>query len=290
MSTKCACCQNEASVSGDTRTQTMALKIGVMGGATGTMSRGHLNKAHQLGRAIARSGCVLVTGACPGLPLAAACGAKQAGGTVVGISPGLSLDEHTYKYESPTEFHDVLIFTGSGLMGREVVNIRSSDIVVIIGGRSGTLGELAIAYDEGKLIGVLTGTGGISDLVADILAACEKDTGAQVVYETAPQRLVNKLLRVYRRSHFRRPSCFCADRPPGKGDTPPPVTATDPVCGMSIVPDAAAAKRILDGKEFVFCSRACAERFDAEPLAYAPRSKARVAREEEMVPLAPGAR
>src|SRR5262245_15945972 len=142
----------------------MRLKIGVMGGATGVMTPEILEKAHALGRAIARSGCILVTGGCPGLPLASACGAKEEGGFVVGISPGLSLDEHVYKYGSPTEFHDVLIFTGSGLMGREVVNIRSSDIVVIVGGRSGTLGELAIAYDEGKLIGVWTGTGGISDL------------------------------------------------------------------------------------------------------------------------------
>jgi uncharacterized protein (TIGR00725 family) len=194
----------------------MALKIGVMGGATGAIGRAYLNKAHQLGRAIAESGCVVITGACPGLPLAAACGAKQAGGTVVGISPGLSLDEHVYKFDSPTAFHDVLIFTGSGLMGREVVNIRSSDIVVIIGGRSGTLGELAIAYDEGKLIGVLTGTGGISDLVADILAPCKKDTGAQVVYDAAPRRLIKRLLHVYRTSHVRRPSCFCLDRPPGE--------------------------------------------------------------------------
>src|SRR5581483_4517760 len=134
----------------------MPLKIGVMGGATGLITREQMEKAHELGRAVAQNGCVLITGACPGLPLAAACGAKQAGGLVVGISPGLSLDEHLHKYHSPAEFHDVLIYTGSGLMGREVVNIRSSDMVVIIGGRSGTLGELAIAYDEGKLIGVLT--------------------------------------------------------------------------------------------------------------------------------------
>ena len=33
-----------------------------------------------------------------------------------------------------------------------------------------------MAYDEGMLIGVLTGTGGISGVVADILAACTKDT------------------------------------------------------------------------------------------------------------------
>jgi uncharacterized protein (TIGR00725 family) len=254
----------------------MALKVGVMGGATGVMSRAHLSKAHELGRAIAQSGCVLITGACPGLPLAAACGAKQVGGMVVGISPGLSLDEHTYKYDSPTEFHDVLIFTGSGLMGREVVNIRSSDIVVIIGGRSGTLGELAIAYDEGKLIGVLTGTGGISDLVADILTACQKDTGAQVVYDAAPRRLVKKLLRAYRTSHFRRPSCFCLDRPPGEEVAPLPGTARDPVCGMQVALGAAAARRTLDGQVYAFCSTGCVERFDADPLQFAPRTVAHI--------------
>src|SRR5437667_448881 len=52
---------------------------------------------------------------------------------------------------------DVLIYTGSGLMGREITDIRTCDIVVIVGGRIGTLGEFAIAYDEGRLIGVLTG-------------------------------------------------------------------------------------------------------------------------------------
>lgn len=56
----------------------------------------------------------------------------------------------------------MLIFTGMGLMGRELINIHSSDVVVIVGGRSGTLGEFAIAYESGKLIGVLKNTGGVS--------------------------------------------------------------------------------------------------------------------------------
>lgn len=240
----------------------MPLKVGVMGGATGVMSREHLAKAHQLGRAVAQSKCVLITGACPGLPLAAACGAKQQGGLVVGISPGLSLDEHVFKYQSPTEFHDILIFTGSGLMGREVVNIRSSDMVVIIGGRSGTLGELAIAYDEGKLIGVLTGTGGISDMVADILKTCAKDTGAKVIYGANPQRLMKELLHAYRNTHFRRPSCFCADRPPGEELGLMSGAETDPVCGMQVVPEAAAARRTWKGQRYLFCSKDCAKRFD----------------------------
>jgi uncharacterized protein (TIGR00725 family) len=249
----------------------MPLKVGVMGGATGLMTREQMEKAHDLGRAVAQSGCILITGACPGLPLAAACGAKQAGGMVVGISPGLSLDEHLHKYHSPTEFHDVLIYTGSGLMGREVVNIRSSDIVVIVGGRSGTLGELAIAYDEGKLMGVLKGMGGISDLVADILKACAKETGAAVIYEVDPQRLIEELLRVYRASPHRQPSCFCAERPPGEDVRPLPDMETDPVCGMALLPQAAAAERTFEDRRYLFCSTGCVERFDADPRLYLPK-------------------
>ncbi len=261
----CKC--SERTGEGASEVNEMRLKVGVMGGATGVISPEILDKAHALGRAIARSGCILITGGCPGLPLASACGAKQEGGLVAGISPGLSLDEHVYKYGSPTQSHDLLIFTGSGLMGREVVNIRSSDIVVIIGGRSGTLGELAIAYDEGKLIGVLTGTGGISDIAAEILTACAKDTGARVVYDSDPARLIQQLLHVYRTKHYRRPSCFCADRPPGEAAVRGGVEE-DPVCGMEIRPEAAAAERHRAGKWYVFCSASCAERFDANPEGY----------------------
>jgi uncharacterized protein (TIGR00725 family) len=190
----------------------MKLKIGVMGSASGELSEHSFAVAFALGQAIGKADCSLVTGGCPGLPLEAARGVKAVGGLVIGISPGLSLDEHIHKYGSPTAYHDVLIFTGSGLMGREVVNIRSSDIVVIVGGSSGTLGELAIAYDEGKLIGVLKGSGGISEIAEAILAACKKETGARVIYDADPQQLIASLLTVYRTVHHRKPSCFCEDR------------------------------------------------------------------------------
>jgi len=190
----------------------MRLKIGVMGGASEPIATGHRRLVRSLGGAIGRAGCVTVTGACPGLPFEAALGANEVGGLVIGISPALSLDEHVHKYQSPAAGHDVLVFTGSGLMGREVVNIRTSDMVVIVGGRSGTLGELAIAYDEGKLIGVLLGTGGITDIIPEILRACAKNTGARVVYDASPDALVEELLRIYMTSHYRRPSCFCTER------------------------------------------------------------------------------
>lgn len=187
----------------------MRLKIGVMGSATGRMTKAHKELSYRLGVAIAEEGCVTITGGAPGLPLEAARGAKSTGGLVVGISPGLSLWEHRNKYHSPSEHHDVLIFTGSGLMGREVVNIRSSDIVVIVGGRSGTLGEFAIAYDEGKLIGVLVGTGGITDDIRDIVKTIRKNTGARIIYDEKPARLMKKLLSYYRTVHHKRPDFFC---------------------------------------------------------------------------------
>lgn len=242
----------------------MPLKIGVMGGAGRNIPSKYLELAMQTGEAIAFNGCVTITGACPGLPLATARGAKRRGGTVIGISPALSLDEHAFKYESPTLAHDVLIFTGSGLMGREVVNIRSSDIVVIIGGSSGTLGELAIAYDEGKLIGVLTGTGGLSDMVADILAKCNKKTGSRVIYNGNPRELIEHLVEAYRSEHFRHPSVFCRGSSCTNSPTDIEGNSQDPVCGMWISPNSAAARRTNGDKKYVFCSLKCAEQFDEE--------------------------
>jgi uncharacterized protein (TIGR00725 family) len=184
------------------------LAVGVMGSSESPFADDAYAKLVELGRAVAQQGCVLITGACPGLPYAAVQGAAQDKGLVVGISPGLSLWEHETKYGSPSEGFDVLIYTGSGLMGREVETIRSSDIVVIAGGRSGTLGEFAIAYDEGRLIGVLTGTGGIADGTADLVRMCQKDTGAVVLYDDDPSRLIDRLVDYYRTTQQRRPSCF----------------------------------------------------------------------------------
>ena len=101
------------------------------------------------------------------------CRAVGTRGLVVGISPALSLHEHVRRYGPPTEGFDVIIYTGSGLMAREIENIRSSDVVILAGGRSGTLGEFAIAYDEGRLWGVaiLHGQPGVAEaaLYGDIL-------------------------------------------------------------------------------------------------------------------------
>ncbi len=196
----------------------MRLTVGVMGSAGAEHTSEIRALAHALGRAIAQQGFILITGACPGLPYECARGAREAGGLSVGISPALSLDEHVHKYVSPSDAFDVLIYTGSGLMGREVTNIRSSDMVVIIGGRSGTLGEFAIAYDEGKLIGVLDGSGGITGHLPEIVKGFgDKNTGARLVCNADPAALIRKLADIYIAHHYKRPSCFCQDMSPADG-------------------------------------------------------------------------
>ena len=192
----------------DPRTDNTVRTIGVMGSAGGDLSFDVRRRCYDLGVAIAQAGCVLVTGACPGLPYDTARGAKAAGGLSVGISPALSRNEHVLRYDSPVEDFDVIIYTGSGLMGREVDNIHSSDIVIIVGGRSGTLGEFAIAYDEGKLIGILAHTHGIADHLPEIVPKIQKDTGARMIYEADPRILVERCIEVYRTEHYRRPSVF----------------------------------------------------------------------------------
>lgn len=169
-----------------------------MGAAGGEITDAELALARRLGRRIAERGCVIVTGACPGLPHAAVLGAHEAGGASLGISPAHSREEHAHSFASPLVPYTVIAFTGSGLMGREVHNIHSSDFVVFLGGRSGTLGEFAIAYDEGKLIGILRGSGGIADDLSAIAQRVHKATGAVLVEDTEPERLIDTCLERYR--------------------------------------------------------------------------------------------
>lgn len=185
------------------------IRIGVMGSAGGGVAAAVVETCHRLGRAIAERGCCLLTGACPGLPHEVVIGAKATGGHVVGISPASSLRQHVETFQSPYQEYDVLVFTGLGLMGRELVNIHSSDIVVVVSGRSGTLGEFAIAYEEGKLIGVLTGTGGITTALPALEASLNKRTGSEVMYESEPEALVDRLLARYRSGDYVCP-CYPA--------------------------------------------------------------------------------
>jgi uncharacterized protein (TIGR00725 family) len=171
----------------------MKIKIGVMGSAEAAKPELR-DKAIALGMAIANRDVFLFTGATTGLIYETGKAAKDAGTFHIGISPASDEDEHVERYRLPLDACSVLIYTGFGLKGRNVVLVRSCDVVLLIAGSIGSLNEFTIAYDEGKVIGCLTGTGGVADEVEHLVRTFQKETKARVLYDSDPEILVDRCL------------------------------------------------------------------------------------------------
>lgn len=172
----------------------MRIKIGVMGSASGAITKKSMDLAYRVGKAVAHHNCILINGACDGVPYASTQGAAENDGTVIGISPAKDLDDHVNRYKFPTKGYDAIIYTGFGFKGRNVVNVSNCDAVIIVAGRVGTLNEFTIAYDDGMIIGILEGSGGITSHIRHIMKFVKKDTGAKIVFAKNPHMLVKKLL------------------------------------------------------------------------------------------------
>ena len=107
--------------------------------------------AEEVGRELARRGAIVVTGGLRGIMEAACRGAKEAGGTTIGILPGTDpRDANPYV--------DVTICTGIGY-ARNLAVVRSGRAVIAVSGAYGTLSEIAHALGDGiPVIGLATWT------------------------------------------------------------------------------------------------------------------------------------
>lgn len=175
----------------------MRYQICVSGAASGdTVKRSH-QLAFELGKAISEQGKTLLTGATVGLPHFAAMGVvsvKGARGLSIGFSPAASFREHVATYRLPTKEFDYINFTGMEYVGRDVHLVRSSDAVITVGGRMGSLHELSTALESRKVCGVLLGSGGLADYTPVLLENIEAPGSKDVIYDTDPARLVQKVI------------------------------------------------------------------------------------------------
>ena len=145
-------------------------QIGVIG--AGQCSSRTSLLAEQVGREIARAGAVLVCGGLGGVMEAAARGARQEGGITVGILPGDS-------FEDANSFIQIPVVTGLG-HARNVLVVRSAQVLIAVKGGYGTLSEVALALKMGK----------------PVIGLHSWDVSKKIIQVETPQEAVKKAIRL----------------------------------------------------------------------------------------------
>jgi uncharacterized protein (TIGR00725 family) len=107
------------------------------------------HEAQEVGRLIASRGAILVCGGLGGVMEAAARGAREGGGSTVGILPG-----HDRAVANP--YIDEAVTTGLG-EARNLIVVSTGDAVIAVGGGYGTLSEIGLAVKIGRPVVILHG-------------------------------------------------------------------------------------------------------------------------------------
>ncbi len=174
----------------------MKIKLGVSGAAeTGHCGLDALDKAKELGREVVRQGGILVTGATTGFPLWSAMGAKEERGISIGLSPAIDPRDHVNNYRLPLDYMDLIIYTGFGFSGRDLLFTRTCEALFIGCGRIGTIHEFTIAFEEGKPIGVLEGSRTMDEQIKDMVEKSNRP-GDRVIFDSDPKRLVERIIKM----------------------------------------------------------------------------------------------
>ena len=151
-----------------------------------------------MGREIIRHKAVLVTGATTGVPYWACIGAKDEGGFSIGLSPARNEAEHIESYKLPVDYMDVIIYTGFGYSGRNLLLTRSADAIIFGCGRMGTLNEFTISFEDDKPIGILRGSWDTDELFQEIVEKARRGPG-KIVHDADPKTLVEKVIEMVRK-------------------------------------------------------------------------------------------
>ncbi|MDO8561868.1 MAG: hypothetical protein Q7S05_03520 [bacterium] len=172
------------------------VKVCISGAAeTGHCGLDVLDKAREVGREIARQGAIITTGATTGFPLYAAMGAKDESGFSIGFSPASTEREHVETYKLPLDYMDVVVYTGFGYAGRDLLLVRSSDAVIIGCGRIGTLNEFSIAFEDRRPLGILEGSWDTDELLKNFIDSAHRPN-KKIIFESDPKALVGQLIEM----------------------------------------------------------------------------------------------
>lgn len=153
-----------------------------------------LDEAKQLGKSIVEAGAVLLIPSKSGFPLWVSMGVEEAGGTTIALSPAKDELEHD-TLQLPKDFISVLLYTGLGESGRDILLSRMSDGLVVGCGNAGSLREASIAMTEGSLVGVLKGDWHTDEEITALLTESPESYKDKIFFEESVEELVTHLLK-----------------------------------------------------------------------------------------------
>ncbi|MBV9229978.1 MAG: hypothetical protein JOZ18_11745 [Chloroflexi bacterium] len=199
----------------------MSYKIGVYGS---NISEGEKAVAlgKEMGKALARHDCIVITGGCSGMPYVVAHEAAQYGAEVWGFTPELDAEgqKRAYPYDDitiykrliyvPQNYKELFITApasddldlGGRLKYRNAISTINCDAGIIISGGWGTLNEFTNLIYDGKPIGVLSGTGGLADELPNWFPRLRKKSASVVCFESDPEQLVGAILATLTSSYY----------------------------------------------------------------------------------------
>ncbi len=181
------------------------MKVGIYGSSNPNLPKKIIDKAKKIGKELAKKGHTVVTGGCSGIPHIVAYSAYKHGGKCIAFSPASNIEEHKNDYASPIEGYSEFVFVPKEFEHfgnkpvcykyRNVTSIAYVDAAIFIDGKIGTMNEFTNAYDMGKRIGVLEGTGGITTSAIKVLIKeANKEFKSLLIFESDPVKLVTLLL------------------------------------------------------------------------------------------------
>ena len=159
-----------------------------------------LEKAQILGEKIAEHNCIVNVPASTGFPFWVAKGARAKKGTVVGFSPAANEGEHVNVYDLPIKYMDIIIYSGFGYAGSDLLLSRSSDAIIFGYGGIETIHEFWVAFQENKPIGILKGDWDTDEILYSILKDNEAFDHKRVIFDEDPNRLVEKLIKMAKKN------------------------------------------------------------------------------------------
>lgn len=182
----------------------MKYKIGIFGSAE-DFDQSLIGKVREVGKLLGQEKVIVITGATSGFPYFASYEAFKNGAEIWGYSYEQNIENikkripnHNFSmYSKLTYIPKKFPFASDVQVSkkyRNVISTANCDAGIIISGRWGTLNEFTNLYDMGKIIGVLTGTGGIADELPQLSKKVNKKSKAKILFNQSPAELVKGVL------------------------------------------------------------------------------------------------